>query len=100
MEEGWRRRPRPPLLAVADPDRIVAYTHSTGTVSAAHELVLDRLDEPRSLELLRAVFHDPESRRRQATLVMCEELRPWTFGVHCHPFRPTISGMGPSGSRL
>jgi hypothetical protein len=53
----------PPLLVVCDLARIVVHTNFTGTVSATHDIPLDRLGEPRSLEILRAVFHDPEKLR-------------------------------------
>jgi len=53
----------PPLLVVCDFDRIVIHTNFTKTASATHEITLDRLGEPRSLELLRAMFFDPEKLR-------------------------------------
>ena len=59
----------PPLLVVCDLDRIVVRTNFTKTVSVAHEIPLDRLGEPRSLEILRAVFFDPEKLRPGKTSV-------------------------------
>ncbi len=53
----------PPLLVVCDLDRIIVHTNFTGTVSAKHEIPLNDLGEPRSLEILRAVFLDPEKLR-------------------------------------
>ena len=53
----------PPLLVVCDLDRIIVHTNFTGTVSAKHEIALDQLGEPRSLEVLRAVFFEPEKLR-------------------------------------
>ena len=53
----------PPLLVVCDLDRIIVHTNFTGTVSAMHEIALDRLGEPRSLEILRAVFFEPDKLR-------------------------------------
>jgi type II restriction/modification system DNA methylase subunit YeeA len=53
----------PPLLVVCDLDRIIVHTNFTKTVSATHEIPLDQLGEPRSLEILRAVFFDPEKLR-------------------------------------
>ncbi|MBU0716121.1 MAG: N-6 DNA methylase [Verrucomicrobia bacterium] len=53
----------PPLLVVCDLDRIIVRTNFTGTVSAKHEIALDQLGEPRSLEVLRAVFFEPEKLR-------------------------------------
>ncbi|MBU1694066.1 MAG: N-6 DNA methylase, partial [Verrucomicrobia bacterium] len=53
----------PPLLVVCDMDRVVVHTNFTRTASATHEIALDNLGEPRSLEILRAVFFDPEKLR-------------------------------------
>ena len=59
----------PPLLVVCDLDRIVVHTNFTKTVSVAHEIPLERIGEPRSLEILRAVFFDPEKLRPGKTSV-------------------------------
>lgn len=53
----------PPLLVVCDLDRIIVHTNFTKTVSVTHEIPLEELGEPRSLEILRAVFLDPEKLR-------------------------------------
>ena len=53
----------PPLLIVCDLDRIVIHTNFTGTVSATHEIPLERLGDNRSIEIMRAVFHNPEALR-------------------------------------
>ena len=53
----------PPLLVLCDLDRIIVHTNFTKTVSATHEIPLDKLGEQRSLEILRAVFFDPEKLR-------------------------------------
>ncbi len=53
----------PPLLVVCDLDRIIVHTNFTNTASAAHEIGLDQLGEPRNLEVLRNVFFDPEKLR-------------------------------------
>ncbi|MDD5706662.1 MAG: class I SAM-dependent DNA methyltransferase [Kiritimatiellae bacterium] len=53
----------PPLLVCCDLDRIVVHTNFTGTASATNDIALDRLGEPRNLEVLRAIFHDPEKLR-------------------------------------
>src|SRR5512137_1383022 len=50
----------PPLLVVCDFDRIVVHTNFTNTPHRVHEVALERLGEPRSLEILRAVFFEPE----------------------------------------
>ena len=59
----------PPLLVVCDLDRIVVHTNFTKTVSGAHEIPLEKLGEPRSLEILRAAFFDPEKLRPGKTSV-------------------------------
>lgn len=53
----------PPLLITCDLDRIIIHTNFTGTVSAAYEIPLEHLDEPRNIETMRAVFHNPEALR-------------------------------------
>ena len=50
----------PPLLVVCDMDRIVIRTNFTGTAPVTYEVDLDRLGEPRNLEILRHVFFDPD----------------------------------------
>ena len=50
----------PPLLVVCDLDRIIVHTNFTNTVSITHEISLEKLGEPRNLEIIRAVFFDPE----------------------------------------
>ena len=59
----------PPLLVLCDLDRIIIHTNFTGTVSTTHEVSLDRLGDPRSIEVLRAVFHNPEALRPGRTSV-------------------------------
>jgi type II restriction/modification system DNA methylase subunit YeeA len=50
----------PPLLVVCDMDRIVIRTNFTGTAPAIYEIPLEKLGEPRNLEILHHVFFDPE----------------------------------------
>ncbi len=50
----------PPLLVVCDMNIVEIHTNFTGTATAVHTIPLEELDGPRSLEVLRAVFHDPE----------------------------------------
>jgi hypothetical protein len=50
----------PPLLVACDLDRIIVHTNFTNTVSARHEIPLKQLGEPRSQEILRAVFFQPD----------------------------------------
>jgi hypothetical protein len=53
----------PPLLVLCDLDRIIVRTNFTGTVSAIHEIPLEALAEPRNIEIVRAVFHNPDTLR-------------------------------------
>ncbi|SRR6266545_173883 len=50
----------PPLLVVCDMDRIVVHTNFTGRPTVVHDIPLRTLDRPNHLEIVRAVFHDPE----------------------------------------
>ena len=53
----------PPLLLVCDLDRFVIHTNFTATVSATYDISLEALAEPRNIEIMRAVFHNPEALR-------------------------------------
>jgi hypothetical protein len=48
---------------LCDLDRIIVHTNFTNTVSARHEIALEQLGEPRSVEIMRAVFFEPERLR-------------------------------------
>ena len=50
----------PPLLVVCDMDVIEVHTQFVNAPTKVHPIPLARMDEPRSLEILRAVFHDPD----------------------------------------
>jgi len=50
----------PPLLLTCDLERFVVRTNFTGTAPAVHEFRLEQIAEPRNLEILRAVFFDPD----------------------------------------
>jgi hypothetical protein len=67
----------PPLLVLCDLDRIVIHTNFTGTVSDTHEIPLQDLGAPRNIEIMRAVFHDPETLRpgRTSTAVTKDAAR-------------------------
>ena len=67
----------PPLLVLCDLDRIIVRTNFTGTVSAAHEIPLECLGETRNIEIMRAVFHNPEALRpgRTSTAVTQDAAR-------------------------
>ncbi|MBM3888589.1 MAG: class I SAM-dependent DNA methyltransferase, partial [Verrucomicrobia bacterium] len=53
----------PPLLIVCDMDRIVVHTNFERAKEQVFEIPLAALDSPRNLEILRAVFHDPDRLR-------------------------------------
>ncbi len=50
----------PPLLVVCDMERIIVRTNFTATPTQKHEIPLTELGDPRNLEILRAVFHEPD----------------------------------------
>ncbi|MCX6911422.1 MAG: class I SAM-dependent DNA methyltransferase, partial [Verrucomicrobia bacterium] len=50
----------PPLLVVCDMDRIVVHTNFGRSKAQTFDIPLAELDTPRNLEILRAVFHDPD----------------------------------------
>ena len=51
----------PPLLVTCDLDRFVIRTNFTYTAPASFEFRLDEMAEPRNIEILRAVFFNPEA---------------------------------------
>ncbi|MFH1732493.1 MAG: DNA methyltransferase [Planctomycetota bacterium] len=57
----------PPLLVVCDMDRIVVHTNFTNAPVEVHDIPLEKLGEPRNLQTIRAVFHDPETLRPGTT---------------------------------
>lgn len=50
----------PPLLVACDMDRIVVHTNFTGRPAIVHTIPLRELAKPENLEIVRAVFHDPD----------------------------------------
>src|SRR5438132_2459097 len=57
----------PPLLVVCDFDRYIVRTNFNGTVQETHEFANANIDAPKILQLLRAVFTDPEFLKPQRT---------------------------------
>ena len=57
----------PPLLVVCDMDRIIIRTNFTGAVEKKHEIPLEGLPEPKNLDILSWLFHDPEKLRPEVT---------------------------------
>jgi hypothetical protein len=57
----------PPLLIVSDIGRTEIHTNFTGTKKEIHSIALADMDQPRSLDLLRRVFNDPDSFRPKVT---------------------------------
>jgi hypothetical protein len=53
----------PPLLVVCDLDRFEIHTNFTNTKPQTFVIPLADLDQPRHLEILRHVFHDPDKLR-------------------------------------
>ena len=57
----------PPLLVVCDFDRYIVRTNFNGTVQETHEFTNANIDNPKILQLLRAVFTNPEFLKPQRT---------------------------------
>src|SRR5213595_1719442 len=57
----------PPLLVACDFDRYIVRTNFNGTVQETHEFTNANIDDPKILQLLRAVFTDPEFLKPQRT---------------------------------
>ena len=57
----------PPLLVVSDMERIRVHTNFTATVAQVHEITLDDLASDRSIEILHALFFEPEKLRPGTT---------------------------------
>ncbi|MEO5960459.1 MAG: DNA methyltransferase, partial [Opitutaceae bacterium] len=65
----------PPLLVTCDFNRFVIRTNFNGTVLEVHEFPNDRIDEPRNLRLLRALFDRPtDLKPTQTTAKVTEDL--------------------------
>ena len=74
LDEAYRQLLRyresllnPPLLVVCDFDRFIIRTNFTGTVQETHEFANANIDEPAVLQLLRALFTDPDFLKPQRT---------------------------------
>src|SRR5829696_1441374 len=85
----------PPLLVVCDMDRFVIHTNFTATAKKTYEITLDDLDSPRSIEILRYVFHDPEKLRPSATSdaitrEVAERLAGLAEALRDRGFNPTV----------
>ncbi|MGB8507559.1 MAG: DNA methyltransferase, partial [Pyrinomonadaceae bacterium] len=57
----------PPLLIVCDMERLVVHTNFTATVAEVHDIALVDFNRPRNVEILRAIFEDPERLRPGVT---------------------------------
>jgi type II restriction/modification system DNA methylase subunit YeeA len=57
----------PPLLVVCDMERIVVHTNFTNTPKAVYTIPLAEMEHPRNVEILRAVFFQPEALRPGTT---------------------------------
>ncbi len=53
----------PPLLVVCDTDVIEIHTNFTGTAEAVYRITAADIGQPRSLEILHALFHAPDKLR-------------------------------------
>ena len=77
----------PPLLAVCDLDRIVIHTNFTATAKKVYDVPLAELPEPRNLEILQNLFHDPEKLRPGATSRAITEEAAARLGVLANSMR-------------
>jgi type II restriction/modification system DNA methylase subunit YeeA len=57
----------PPLQVACDTDRFLIRTAWTNTVPKTYEIALEELEEPQKLDILHAVFFDPEKLRPTQT---------------------------------
>ena len=85
----------PPLLVVSDMDRIIIRTNYTGTKAAMYEVNLANLAEPRSLEILRSVFHEPAKLKPGAPSRAITEEAAAHIGELAEALR--IRGVEPAG---
>ena len=63
----------PPLLVTCDTERIVIHTHFLNTPTQEIELTLEGLADAGQLDVLRAVFHEPERLRPGKTIQVITE---------------------------
>ena len=56
----------PPLLVACDMDRLVVHTKFTGYPTTSHEIALDDFASSKGLNVLRALFFDPEKLRPES----------------------------------
>ncbi|MGE5601456.1 MAG: class I SAM-dependent DNA methyltransferase, partial [Nitrososphaerales archaeon] len=82
----------PPLLVVCDLQRIIVHTNFTNTVKREHKLDLDDLLKPEGLELLSAVFTDPESLRDPQTPEHVTQLAAEKFAHLSERLRSGVNG--------
>lgn len=85
----------PPLLVVSDMDRIIIRTNFTNTPTEKYEVPLKDLAQPAMLDLLRAVFHDPErlrpGRTTQAiTQEAAQKITDIAQGLRTRGFAPQV----------
>ncbi len=74
----------PPLLIVSDLDRILVRTNFTGTRTVLHEIRLETIADPTSLEVLRAAFFEPERLRPGAVSALVTREAAQRLGALAH----------------
>ncbi|MCH8161639.1 MAG: class I SAM-dependent DNA methyltransferase, partial [Chloroflexi bacterium] len=77
----------PPLLVVCDIARTEIHTNFTGTAKQLHVIKLTDLDKPKSLDLLRRVFTDPNSLKPTITTQVVTEEVAEQFGTLARSLR-------------
>ena len=83
----------PPILVVCDLDRFVIRTHFTNTPTVTYTFDIDGLSEPANLDVLRAVFTDPNRLKPRTTTAIVTEEAARRFGelarsLHSRGFAP------------
>lgn len=58
----------PPLLIVSDMERIIIHTNWTNTIVQTYEILIDELNTPRNLDILRWCFNEPKRLKPAKTI--------------------------------
>ena len=86
----------PPLLIVADRERIVIHTAFTGYPDEPREIRIEDLVDPAQLEILRWVFTDPEKLKPSKSCQAITAAAAATFA----PLAKTLRDRGEDGQRV
>ena len=81
---------------VCDLDRIIVHTNFTGTVSTTHAIPLESLGDSRSIAILRAVFHNPETLHPARTSIAVTQDAARQFAEIADAMRKPERGLDPA----